>query len=391
MRERKDMANTNLSKAKSAKNDEFYTQYADIQKEVNAYLDYDANVFRGKTILLPCDDPEWSNFTKFFAQNFERFGLKKLISTSYAIESKNVKQVYQPTLFETAAPQFDRKKTRVRGKIFVLDHDTNRNGRIDIEDLEWDYLKGDGDFRSDEVKKLRDESDIIVTNPPFSLFREFLAWIVEADKKFLIIGNINAVKYIESFPLFMSDKMWLGATNFNTGMYFLVPDGFVYASTYKFEREMGGAAVNRVPGVCWYTNIEHGRRHQPIQLMTEAENIKFSRHKEVKGIGYRKYDNYDAIEVPFTDAIPSDYKGVMGVPITFLDKYNPDQFVILGMCENEDAYGLKTRVYSSAECKAAYLAKFGKPGTYDLNRSGVLKVNGLLEQTYHRLFIRHRK
>lgn len=135
-------------------------------------------IFRGKTILLPCDDPEWSNFTKFFAQNFERFGLKKLISTSYAIESKNVKQVYQPTLFETAAPQFDKKKTRVRGKIFVLDHDTNRNGRIDIEDLEWDYLKGDGDFRSDEVKKLRDEADIIVTNPPFSLFREFLAWIV---------------------------------------------------------------------------------------------------------------------------------------------------------------------------------------------------------------------
>ena len=153
------MANTNLSKAKSAKNDEFYTQYADIQKEVNAYLDYDANVFRGKTILLPCDDPEWSNFTKFFAQNFERFGLKKLISTSYAIESKNIKQVYQPTLFETAAPQFDSEKTRVRGKIFVLGHDTNKNGRIDIEDLEWDYLKGDGDFRSDEVKKLRDEAD----------------------------------------------------------------------------------------------------------------------------------------------------------------------------------------------------------------------------------------
>ena len=189
----------------------------------------------------------------------------------------------------------------------------------------------------------------------------------------------------------MSNKMWLGATNFNTGMYFLVPNGFVYASTYKFEREMDGAAVNRVPGVCWYTNIEHGRRHQPLQLMTEKDNIKFSRHKEVKGVGYRKYDNYDAIEVPFTDAIPSDYGGVMGVPITFLDKYNPDQFLILGMCENEDAYGLKTRVYSSAECKAAYLAKFGKPGTYDLNRSGVLRINGLLEQTYHRLFIRHRR
>ena len=346
------MANTNLSKAKSAKNDEFYTQYADIQKEVNAYLDYDENVFRGKTILLPCDDPEWSNFTKFFAQNFERFGLKKLISTSYAIESKNVKQVYQPTLFETAAPQFDKKKTRVRGKIFVLDHDTNKNGRIDIEDLEWDYLKGDGDFRSDEVKKLRDEADIIVTNPPFSLFREFLAWIVgdaagsstppyrgdgravsmkpPSTKKFLIIGNMNALKYKEAFPLIQAGKMWLGATNFNTGMYFLVPDGFVYAPTYKFEREMDGTAVNRVPGVCWYTNIEHGRRHQPLQLMTEKDNIKFSKHKEVRDVGYQHYENYDAIEVPFTDAIPSDYKGMMGVPISFLDKYCPEQFEILG-------------------------------------------------------------
>ena len=195
------MANTNLSNAKSAKNDEFYTQYADIQKEVNAYLDYDANVFRGKTVLLPCDDPEWSNFTNFFAQNFERFGLKRLISTSFAAASKKVKTIWQPSLFETENPKFDRKKTNVRGKIFILDHDTNRNGKIDHEDLEWDYLKGDGDFRSGEVKKLRDEADIIVTNPPFSLFREFLTWIVETDKKFLIIGNMNAIKYKGMFPL----------------------------------------------------------------------------------------------------------------------------------------------------------------------------------------------
>jgi len=384
------MANKNLSAAKSAKNDEFYTQYADIQKEVNAYLEYDADVFRGKTVLLPCDDPEWSNFTKFFAQNFERFGLKKLISTSYAIESKNIKTVYQPTLFETEAPHFDKKKTRVKGKIFVLDHDTNKNGRIDIEDLEWKYLKGDGDFRSDEVRKLRDEADIIVTNPPFSLFREFLAWIVEADKKFLIIGNINAVKYVETFPLFMSNKMWLGATNFNTGMYFYVPEGFSYAATYKFEREINGRAVNRVPGVCWYTNVDHGRRHQPMMLMSEKDNIKYSKHKEVRGVGYLHYDNYDAIEVPYTDAIPNDYDGIMGVPITFMDKYCPEQFELLGMCENEDLYGLKTRVYSSAVCKAAYQAKFGKAGTYDLNASAVLKIDGLLEKTYHRLFIRQR-
>ena len=304
------MENTNLSKAKSAKNDEFYTQYADIQKEVNAYLDYDANVFRGKTILLPCDDPEWSNFTKFFAQNFERFGLKKLISTSYAIESKNVKQVYQPTLFETAAPQFDKKKTRVRGKIFILDHDTNKNGRIDIGDLEWDYLKGDGDFRSDEVKKLRDEADIIVTNPPFSLFREFLAWIVgdaagsstppylrlgravstkpPSAKKFLIIGNMNALKYKEAFPLIQNDKMWLGATGFSTDMVFAVPKGTVVPAAYKEKAERMGYVgdYTRLGNSCWYTNLDHGRRHQPLQLMTEADNIKYSKHKKVRDVGY---------------------------------------------------------------------------------------------------------
>ena len=386
------MANTNLSNAKSAKNDEFYTQYADIQKEVNAYLDYDPDVFRGKTVLLPCDDPEWSNFTKFFAQNFERFGLKKLISTSYAAESKKTKGLWQPSLFETESPKFDKKKTKVRGKIFVLDHDTNQNGRIDHEDLEWEYLKGDGDFRSEEVKKLRNESDIIVTNPPFSLFREFLAWIVEAEKKFLIIGNMNALKYKESFPLIQSNAMWLGATGFSSDMVFAVPDGTVIPVAYKQKAERLGYVGNftRLGNSCWYTNLEHGRRHQELQLMTERENIKFSKHKEVRGIGYQHYENYNAIEVPFSDAIPSDYEGVMGVPITFLDKYCPEQFEILGMCENEDLYGLKTKVYSSVECKAAYLTKFGKPGTYDLNASCVLLVAGVLEKTYHRLFIRRR-
>ena len=176
--------NTNLGAAKAAKNDEFYTQYADIQKEVNAYLEYNPDTFRDKTVLLPCDDPEWSNFTRFFAQNFERLGLKRLISTSYAVESKKYKN-YQPSLFETESPLFDADKTRIKGKIFELTHDTNQNGRIDIDDLEWHYLEGDGDFRSKEVCQLRDQSDIIVTNPPFSLFREFLNWIVEAEKDFL--------------------------------------------------------------------------------------------------------------------------------------------------------------------------------------------------------------
>lgn len=321
------MANSNLSKAKSAKNDEFYTQYADIQKEVNAYLEYNPDVFRGKTILLPCDDPEWSNFTKFFAQNFEEFGLKKLISTSYAPESKKILS-WQPTLFETENPNYDADKSKTQGKIFVLDHDTNANGTIDIDDLEWSYLQGDGDFRSAEVKALRDEADIIITNPPFSLFREFMAWIMEAEKQFVIIGNINAVTYKEVFPLIKDNKLWIGATMTGTGQHwFKIPDWYNNGLIKTIE----GVRYATIGGACWFTNLDHGRRHQPIQLMSKEDNLKFSKHKEIKEKGYQKYENYDAIEVSFTDAIPSDYEGAMGVPISFMDKYCPEQFEIMGI------------------------------------------------------------
>lgn len=323
------MANRNLKEAKAAKNDEFYTQYHDIEAEMNAYIEYNSNIFRGKTVLLPCDDPEWSNFTRFFVAKFKELGLKKLISTSFAQESKNYKSDWQPSLFEIEDPRFNAEKSAVCGKIFTLTHDTNNNGRIDIDDLEWEYLEGTGDFRSPEVTALRDEADIIITNPPFSLFREFLAWIMEGGKQFAIIGNMNAITYKEVFPLIKNNKIWLGVTNFNTGMYFYVPNGFKYADTYKFDRERNGKAVNRVPGCCWYSNIEHGRRHQPLALMTMEDNLRYN--KKMKGKdGYERYDNYDAIEVPFTDAIPSDYDGVMGVPISFLDKYCPEQFEILG-------------------------------------------------------------
>lgn len=332
------MANSNLSKAKSAKNDEFYTQYADIQKEVNAYLEYNPDAFRGKTILLPCDDPEWSNFTKFFAQNFEEFGLKKLISTSYAPESKKILS-WQPTLFETENPNYDADKSKTQGKIFVLDHDTNANGTIDIDDLEWSYLQGDGDFRSAEVKTLRDEADIIITNPPFSLFREFIAWIMEAEKQFVIIGNINAVTYKEVFPLIKDNKLWIGATMTGTGQHwFKIPDWYNNGLIKTIE----GVRYATIGGACWFTNLDHGRRHQPIQLMSMEDNLKFSKHKEIKEKGYQKYDNYDAIEVSFTDAIPSDYEGMMGVPISFLDKYCPEQFEIKGLdryVEDNPHYG----------------------------------------------------
>ena len=195
------MANENLFTAKRAKSDEFYTQYEDIEKEMNAYLEFNPKVFRNKTILLPCDDPEWSNFTKYFAQNFEKIGLKKLISTSYAPNSKLIKIIDQPTLFETASPQFDEKKAENNGKIFRLYRDKTNDHKIDVNDLEWEYLEGDGDFRSEEITKLRDEADIVITNPPFSLFRDFLSWIIAANKSFVIIGNMNAITYKEVFPL----------------------------------------------------------------------------------------------------------------------------------------------------------------------------------------------
>lgn len=305
------MKNKNLAQAKTNKNDEFYTQYADIQREINAYLEYDPDVFRNKTILLPCDDPEWSNFTKFFAQNFENFGLKKLISTSYAIESKNIDLDWKPTLFEQENPNFDIDKTKIKGKIFTLERDTNESGKIDIEDLEWRYLDGDGDFRSDEVKALRDEADMIITNPPFSLFREFVNWITEANKCFLILGNVNAITYREIFPKIKDNKIWLG----------------VNSGAKEYNKPTGG--TQKMGNTNWFTNIEHGRRHQPLQLMTMSDNIKYSKHKEIKDIGYQKYANYDAIDVPFADALPSDYDGIMGVPLTFLDKYCPEQFEIL--------------------------------------------------------------
>lgn len=331
------MANVNLGNARAVKNDEFYTQLPDIQKEINAYLEYDKDAFKDKTVLLPCDDPEWSNFTKFFAQNFQRFGLKKLISTSYSPNAKKEKYGLDPqlSLFEEEAPHFDPKKSVENGRIFVLENkDINGDGRIDYNDLQWTYLNGDGDFRSNEVKKLRDEADIIITNPPFSLFREFIAWILEAGKKFLIIGNMNAITYKEVFPLIKDNKLWLGATGFSTDMVFAVPVGAEVAESDRAKAAKLGYIGNytRLGNSCWFTNIDHGRRHRPLSLMSMADNLKFSKHKDIRGKSeYQKYDNYNAIEVPYTDAIPNDYKGAMGVPISFLDKYCPEQFEILGI------------------------------------------------------------
>lgn len=319
-----------LGAAKAAKQDEYYTQWVDIEREMNAYVEYDPDVFRDKVILLPCDDPEWSNFTKFFALHFADYGIKKLISTSYAADSNPAGEFYQPTLFETADSKYDATKTRANGKKFVLEpKDINGDGAIDIDDLRWEYLAGDGDFRSKEVTALRDEADIVITNPPFSLFRSFVLWLIEGGTKFTIIANQNAITYTEVFPLLRENRMWLGKGFPRNIAHFHTP----YTPHGRWI-EQEGADVVRIPGVQWFTNIDHGRRHEPLQLMTMADNIKFSKHKEVCGVGYSTYDNFDAIDVPFVDAIPSDHVGMMGVPITFLAKYNPDQFRIVGSFNN---------------------------------------------------------
>ncbi len=400
------MANANLGAAKKAKQDEFYTQWADIEREMNAYLEYDPHVFRGKTILLPCDDPEWSNFTKFFALHFSDFGLKKLISTSYAPNSNAGAAFYEPTLFETGNPAYDRTKSLERGRLFVLTpEDVSGDSRVDIDDLRWEYLKGDGDFRSDEVTALRDDADMVITNGPFSLFRSFVSWLTEGNVEFSIIGNMNATTYKEIFPLIQQDMMWKGATGNTSDMVFRVPENVDITESDRLKAEKMGyhGHYTRLGNACWYTNIQHGRRHEPLQLMTMAENEKFSRHRELRESGYLRYDNYDAIEVGFTDAIPSDYEGVMGVPITFLDKYNPDQFEILGATQRGchdavpdtkkyDDYremrpdGTPTGSSGGKTNENANLAMNDGKKNYFINDDG-----HVVQSAYQRIFIRHRK
>lgn len=333
--------NINLRISQKLKNDEFYTQYVDIETEMNAYVEFNPDVFRGKTILLPCDDPEWSNFTKYFACNFERFGLKKLISTSYAKGAMNK----QLTLFEEQSPNYNAELHETHGKLFTITRDADGSGSIDIDDIEFNgYLEGDGDFRSEEVCRLRDEVDIIITNPPFSLFREFIKWIMDAGKDFIIIGNKNAITYKEVFPLLKDNKIWIGYTPMSKDLLFNVPDAvqkemLVTKKVGSAFRIVSGKVMGRSQSI-WFTNIDHGKRHEVLRLDTMVHNLKFNKklrkkfETEYEKLEYPHYDNYDAIEVPFTECIPSDYDGVMGVPITFMDKYNPEQFKILGFWNN---------------------------------------------------------
>jgi len=393
------MANKNLGAAKKAKSDEFYTQYSDIQKEIEAYLEYDPDTFRGKVVYSNCDDPFESNFFRYFALNFNRLGLKQLITTSYKPSPIANTQLVLFGDDKTVTQAKGRPKITANKLIINEVGDIDGDGAFNLQDIaeqlkanknnEWTPLEEDGDFRSLECVELLKQSDIVVTNPPFSLFRPYVAQLIEHSKKFVIIGNMNAITYKEIFPLIKDNKLWLGQSITSGDREFRVPESYpLDAAGWRVDEN--GHKYIRVKGVRWFTNLDHGRRHQSLNLMTMADNLKFNKKMKDRTV-YERYDNYDAIEVSFTDATPSDFEGVMGVPISFLDKYSPEQFHILGMCENEDLYRMKTKKYSSAECKQAYLDKFGKKGTYDLNASGVLIRNGLYEKVYQRILLKHRK
>ncbi len=402
--------NRTLANAKAARQDEFYTQYVDIQKEVEAYLDFDPDTFRGKVVYCNCDDPFESNFFKYFAANFNKLGLKKLVTTSY--DGSPI--AGQGTLFpEYNAGNGDRRKPKALA--FEIEHvkDVSGDGATGIEDVRLFLeqnphtrtpLAGGGDFRSPECVARLKEADIVVTNPPFSLFREYVAQLVEHRKKFLIIGNKNAITYKEVFPLIKDNRLWLGVTPMGTDMLFDVPPGMAEAmletgkkgSNYKI---VNGKVMGRSTSV-WFTNLDHGRRHRELPLMTMADNLKFSKHKEIKGkAGYDRYDNFDALHVPFTDAIPSDYDGSMGVPITFLDRYNPVQFEILGITTS--TFGGAIKDYP----RQTQVGKDGKRSEVTkLNDAPAIKVNAppdgqvyyivngeYFVLCYHRILIRHRR
>jgi len=378
--------NLGLGAAKAAKQDEFYTQYVDIQKEVEAYLEFDADTFRGKVVYCNCDDPFESNFFKYFAANFNKLGLKKLVTTSY----DGSPLAGQGTLF----PEYNdgngkRKKPKALAVVVDRVKDEDGDGAANVTDVEL-FLKRNraartaltaddeypgGDFRSPECIALLNEADVVVTNPPFSLFREYVAQLLDHKKKLLIIGNLNAIKYKVVFPHFQGNELWLGPSITSGDREFQVPDSYpLNAAGSRVDED--GTKFIRVKGVRWFTNLDHGRRHQPLNLMTMADNLRFNK-KLIGKSAYVRFENYAAIEVPFTDAIPSDYDDIMGVPISFLDKYSPDQFEIIWQASGN------TRASTPAEV----LDQMGYSRHAD-DRGGCAILGG--RRTYDRVFIRHR-
>ncbi|RND51722.1 adenine-specific methyltransferase EcoRI family protein [Lacticaseibacillus paracasei] len=302
------MANTKkkLQDAKSAKRDEFYTQLPDIEKELVHYRDQ----FKGKTILCNCDDPETSNFFTYFVLNLNFLGIKSLITTHYAGPENDSDSAYALVI----------NSANVDSILMLgsIDYDTLKSLRVP--------LKGDGDFRSEECTNYLKQADIVVTNPPFSLWRDFVNYLFEYDKQFIIIGNTNSLTYKDIFGYMKSNKLRIGYTNFNRGMFFVVPDSY---KQYHHINE-NGQKIARVSTACWYTTLDTEKAHRPLDLV-----FRYKGHES----DYPTYDNYDAIEVSRVQDIPYDYMGIMGVPITFINKYSPDQFDIIGMAKGSDSFG----------------------------------------------------
>ncbi|MCI7313030.1 MAG: adenine-specific methyltransferase EcoRI family protein [Prevotella sp.] len=356
------MANKNLNAAKVAKKDEFYTQLSDIERELQHYWQH----FRDKVVLCNCDDPYESNFFKYFALRFNQLGLKKLICTCY-----NGSPVQGQELL-LHFDGFDDEPTKIAYKVEITEvKDMNGDGAVDLSDVRY-LLQNDknvmstlktGDFRSKECIELLKEADIVVTNPPFSLFREYIGQLMEFQKKFVIVGHQNAITYKEVFPLLMKNEVWLGYGFKGAATHFYSPYDDVATSGDHKEHMI------RVSGVNWFTNLEIPKRNEELDLIC--------RYSEEE---YPSYDNYDAIEVSKTADIPSDYSGVMGVPITFLDKYCPTQFELLGITDRGNEYGIKTKEYTPMDSP-----KYG-----DLNRRGAIMVNGVLKSTYARVLIRNK-
>lgn len=390
------MANTNLTQAKNVKNDEFYTQYSDIQKEIEAYLEYDPDTFKDKVVYSNCDDPFESNFFRYFVLNFKRLGLKRLLTTSYKPSPVANTQLELFGDDKTLKPVKGRPK--ITANKFVINDvgDMDGDGAFNLTDIaeqlrinknnEWTPLDGDGDFRSEECIELLKQSDIVVTNPPFSLYREYLKQLFDYEKKFVIIASKNTITYKEVFTLIKADRLWAGTMSFSKDILFMAPKDMDLSSKPKTAiRVVDGVTYLRSPSI-WVTNLDHGRRHQALTLMTMADNLKFN--KKLKGkTSYDNYENYDAIDVPFTNAIPSDYDGVMGVPISFLDKYSPEQFEIVGLGIANLGLSIGVEPYKPEHRK--YRKEVQKRGTVDGDLYMV--KDGEVVVPYARVLIKHRK
>ena len=367
--------NKSLAAANKAKNDEFYTQLSDIENELRHYKQH----FKGKTVFCNCDDPYESNFFKYFAINFNHLGLKKLICTCYASS---------PVVYTVVGEeQSDRKPYKIE---ITEVKDLNADGAVDLTDIELllksvdgqpTLLQGDGDFRSEECIELMKQADIVATNPPFSLFREYVAQLIEYNKKFIVIGSQNAITYKEIFPLFKENKLWLGYGFKGGNAYFSIPN----QETSRFANGVydNETGLVKFRNCAWFTNLDIDKRHEEMTL-----------YKSYNPDEYPKYDNYDAIEVSKTAEIPIDYYGAMGVPITFMDKYNPEQFEIIGCADYTGKYGSdEIGVSRIGEQWIDRYRQQGGRGHYTANMTSLVyyDTNGKACNTFKRILISRRK